>query len=193
MKTCATCGGSGQITKSARTIFGDIRQAAVCPDCGGSGKVPEKACSVCKGKGTKRAVRSMTLKIPAGVDDGAVIRLRGFGEATSGGHKGDLFVNVRVKPHKKFTREGDLILSEQHIGMADAALGSSVDVDTVDGAVTMKIPPGTQSGTDFKLAGHGAPRIKNGGRGDHIVTVIVDTPTKLSRRQQQLLRDFLDF
>lgn len=190
LKTCDNCGGSGQVVNSVRTIFGNIQQAAPCPKCRATGKVPEKVCSVCKGKGTKAGTQKIELKIPAGVDDGATIRLREHGEAIANGPKGDLYVNIRVKPHKAFTREGDLILSQQHIGMIEAALGTEVDVDTVDGAVRMKVPAGTQSGSDFKLSGHGVPHLKGGSRGAHIVTIIVDTPTKLSRHQKQLLEDF---
>lgn len=190
LKTCPVCQGSGQTVKVVRTIFGNVQQAMVCRDCQGTGKVPEKVCSVCHGKGTERKSQEITLKIPAGIDDGAVIRLREHGEAVANGPKGDLYVNVRVKPHKRFTREGDLILSEEHIGMVEAALGTEIDVETVDGPMRMKIPAGTQSGTDFKLSGHGVPHLKTDSRGAHIVTVIVDVPTKLSKQQRQLLEQF---
>ena len=167
-----------------------MRQAVVCPKCGGKGKIPEKNCTVCKGKGTKHKKQDVKLKIPAGIDDGAVIRLREHGEAIANGPKGDLYVNIRVKPHKKFTREGDLILSEEHIDMVQAALGTEVSVDTVDGPVTMKIPAGTQSGSDFKLSNHGVPHIRGNSRGAHIVMIIVDTPTKLTKKQQELLKEY---
>jgi len=192
LKTCDTCKGSGQVVNVMRTIFGNIQQASICPTCKGRGKVPEKACTVCHGKGTQRKTQKLTIKIPAGVDDGATIRLRERGEAIANGSKGDLYVHLRVKAHKKFTREGDLILSEEHIDMVDAALGTEVDVETVDGVVRMKVPPGTQSGTDFKLSGHGVPHLQKTTRGAHIVTVIVDTPTKLTRRQKELLEEFRD-
>ena len=126
------------------------------------------------------------------MDDGATIRLRERGEAVARGAKGDLYVHLRVRPHKKFTREGDLILSEEHISMVDAALGTEIDVDTVDGEVRMKIPAGTQSGTDFKLSNHGVPHLRGSSRGAHIVSVIVDTPTKLSKKQRELLQSFKD-
>ena len=173
-----------------RTVFGNIQQAAVCPKCKGTGKVPEKACTVCKGKGVQSRKQKIQLKIPAGIDDGATIRLREHGEAIANGPKGDLYVNIRVKPHKKFTREGDLILSEEHVSMIDAALGAELEVETVDGPVRMKVPAGTQSGSDFKLSDHGVPHLKGNSRGAHIVTIIVDTPTKLSRRQKELLEEF---
>ena len=127
---------------------------------------------------------------PAGIDDGATIRLRDRGEAIAGGSRGDLYVHIRVKAHKKFTREGNIILSEEHISMVDAALGTEIDVETVDGVITMKIPAGTQSGTDFKLSGHGVPHLHSGSRGPHIVGVIVDTPTKLTKKQKELLEQF---
>lgn len=190
LKTCDTCGGSGQVVNVTRTVFGNIQQASICPTCKGSGKVPEKVCSVCHGKGTQPKKQTISLKIPAGVDDGATIRLREHGEAVANGPKGDLYVNIRVKPHKQFTREGDLILSEQHIDMVTASLGGEIEVPTVDGMVRMKVPAGTQSHSDFKLSGHGVPHLNNKARGAHIVTIVVDTPTKLSPEQAELLQQF---
>ena len=197
LNTCDNCSGSGQITNVMRTVFGNIQQAAPCPKCKGKGKIPEKTCTLCGGRGTQRKDQTIKLKIPAGIDDGATIRLREHGEATADGPKGDLYVNIRVKPHKKFTREGDLILSSEHISMVDAALGTAIEVETVDGPVKMKVPSGTQSGSDFKLSGHGVPYLKTSGRpfdkaqgrGAHIVTILVDTPNKLSAKQKQLLQD----
>ncbi|HET9174436.1 MAG TPA: molecular chaperone DnaJ [Candidatus Saccharimonadales bacterium] len=191
LQTCDQCNGSGQVVTVTRTIFGNIQQASVCPKCHGTGKVPEKVCSVCRGKGTQAKRQAVGLKIPAGIDDGATIRLREHGEAIANGPKGDLYVNIRVKPHKQFTREGDLILSEEHIGMVEAALGTEIDVDTVDGKVRMKVPAGTQSGSDFKLSNHGVPHLKGNSRGAHIVTIVVDTPTKLTKEQQSLLQQFM--
>ncbi|MGH7240732.1 MAG: molecular chaperone DnaJ [Candidatus Saccharimonadales bacterium] len=190
LKTCDTCEGRGQVVTVARTVFGNIQQAAVCPKCHGTGKIPEKVCSVCHGKGTQAKSQHINLKIPAGVDDGATIRLREHGEAIANGPKGDLYVNIRVKSHKHFTREGDLILSEEHIDMVGAALGVEIEVDTVDGPVRMKVPAGTQSGSDFKLSGHGVPHLKGSTRGAHIVTIVVDTPTKLTKQQRELLENF---
>jgi molecular chaperone DnaJ len=134
------------------------------------------------------------VKIPAGIDDGQSIRLSGKGGEPrgDGGEAGDLYVLINVRPHKKFTREGDLILSEETISMIDAALGTELDVDTVDGVVTMKIPAGTQSGADFKLSGHGVPHLRSEARGPQIVTIRVETPTNLTRKQKELLQDFAD-
>ena len=138
--------------------------------------------------------KNIKLKIPAGIDDGMSIRLKGRGgpapEGVEGGERGDLYVTVRVKPHKHLTREGALILSEEKISMVDAALGCEIDVETVDGPITMKVPAGTQSGTPFKLSGHGVPFRADGDRGPHIVTIIVETPKNLSRKQREILEEF---
>lgn len=189
LKTCETCKGHGQVTTATRTIFGNIQQQSICPTCEGRGKIPEKICTVCKGKGTEKKTQKVTLKVPAGIDDGATIRLREHGEAIANGPKGDLYVHVRVKAHKNFTREGDLVLSAQHIDMVSASLGAEIDIRTVDGDIRMKVPAGTQSGTDFKLSGHGVKHPRGDTRGAHIVTIIVDTPTKLSKKQQDLLKE----
>jgi molecular chaperone DnaJ len=173
LKTCPTCKGAGQVGRVMNTIFGQIQQNVVCDTCGGRGKVPEKVCSVCHG-----------------IDDGATIRLNGHGEAIGNGEKGDLYVHIRVKAHKHFTREGDIILSEAHVGMIDAALGTEIDVETVDGKIRMKVPAGTQSGTDFKLSNHGVPHMRSDKRGPHIVSLVVDTPTKLTKQQKELLEQF---
>lgn len=134
----------------------------------------------------------LKVKIPAGIDDGMSIRLRGKGgdAPDDKGEKGDLYVRIHVKPHKTLTREGTLILSEERISMVDAALGCEIDVETVDGKVTMKVPAGTDSGTPFKLSGHGVPFRADGDRGPHIVTIIVETPKNLSRKQKELLEEF---
>jgi molecular chaperone DnaJ len=196
LKACDQCGGSGQVVSVTKTIFGNIQQASICPKCSGRGKIPDKICTVCHGKGTKAKKQLVKMKIPAGIDDGATVRLREHGEAVANGPKGDLYVNIRVKSHKQFTREGELILSDEHIDMVQAALGTEIEVLTVDGQVRMKVPAGTQSGSDFKLSGHGVPRLRGGhstadqSRGAHIVTIVVDTPTKLTTRQQEILQQF---
>lgn len=135
--------------------------------------------------------KEINLKIPAGIDDGQAIRLRGRGGPApdSTGEAGDLLVQIRVRPHKTLTREGYIILSEQHISMIDAALGCEAEIETIDGKITMKVPAGTQSGTPFKLSGHGIP-MRGEERGPHIVNIIVDTPTNLSKKQKELLEEF---
>ena len=191
MKTCPTCHGAGQQTRVMNTMFGAIQQTVPCETCHGAGKIPEKVCTVCHGTGTQRRKQTIKVKIPAGIDDGATIRLANHGEAIGGGEKGDLYIHIRVKADKTFTREGDIILSEQHVSMIDAALGTEIEVQTVDGSVRMKVPAGTQSGTDFKLSNHGVPHLRNEDkRGPHIVSIIVDTPTKLSKKQKKILEEF---
>jgi len=190
-KTCPTCKGSGQIVTAVNTIFGAISQQRECPECRGSGKVPEKKCGVCNGKGLVKEKTEIKVKIPAGIYDGAAIRMPGKGEAIAGGgENGDLYINIKVKAHKKFTREDSLILSEETISMVDAALGAEIDVETVDGTITMKIPAGTQSETNFKLSGHGVPNLQSGNRGAQIVTIKVETPTNLTTEQKELLEKF---
>ena len=190
VKDCATCKGTGQRIQVMRTPFGNVRQQVVCPACHGAGTQIKQPCTACSGRGVSQQEKKINLAIPAGIDDGATIRLRGSGESNYQGAAGDLYVIVQVKPDKHFTREGDLILSEETITMTQAALGDNIKVATIDGELTMKIPPGTQSGTDFRLEKKGVPRIKGSGRGDHIVRVIVETPTRLSAKQKKILQEF---
>lgn len=145
--------------------------------------------------GTETIIRlhdkPLKIKIPAGIEDGMSIRLADKGgEAPSGGVRGDLYVQIRVKPHKTLTREGAIILSEQKVSMIDAALGTEVEVETVDGKIIMQVPAGTQSHTPFKLSGHGAPLMRGEGRGPHIVNIIVETPKNLTKKQKEILQEF---
>jgi molecular chaperone DnaJ len=190
MKACDTCKGHGQVNQAINTPFGVIQNVQTCPTCRGSGKIPESPCSVCGGKGVVDGEEEINIKIPAGVDDGMTIRLQGKGEAAAESASGDLYVVLNVSSHKKFTREGDLILSSEHIAMVDAALGTEIEVETVDGKLKVKIPAGIQSGTDIKLSGHGVPHVRGGSRGAHIVRILVDTPVKLSKKQKELLEEF---
>lgn len=189
-KTCPTCKGSGQQVRVVNSLFGPIQQAETCRTCRGKGKIPEKECVECGGRGVKREKQDIKVKIPAGVDEGSAIRLSGRGEAVADGTAGDLYVAIHVRPHKKFTREGDLILSEETISMIDAALGTELEVETVDGKLVMKIPAGTQSGADFKLSGHGVPHLRGNSRGAHIITIRVETPTNLTKKQREILEEF---
>lgn len=191
MRACSTCQGSGQVTQVHNTFLGQIRQANMCPTCRGRGEVPEKVCTVCKGTGVEREHKDVKIKIPAGIDDGATIRLREYGDAIANGDRGDLYVHIKVKPHKKFTREGDLILSEETISMVDATLGMDLTVDTVEGEKTLKIPAGTQPGTDFRLRSLGVPHLRGSGRGDQIVSIKVEIPKRINKRQEELLRSFI--
>lgn len=192
-KTCDTCGGQGQVVQAQRTMLGTIQHATVCPDCHGSGSVPEKACNECNGKGTKRSKHKINVKIPAGISDGSTIRLRERGEAPPGGGsqatKGDLYVHVSVRPSKQFTRQGKDIVSEATIDMVDAALGTEIEVPTVDGEKKLKVPAGTQHGQTFRISGSGVPHGRGDTRGDHLVTVNVSIPKKLSGKQKELLQE----
>jgi molecular chaperone DnaJ len=190
-KTCDTCKGRGQVTRIQQTILGSIQQTASCPTCSGRGQIPEKACTVCHGAGVMRRSRTLTIKVPAGVDDGATMRLSGNGAAPKGGGpKGDLYVQIRVRPDRRFERHGRDIHSEITIPMVAAALGTEVTVETVDGPVTLKIPSGTQSGKVFKLSNRGVPGLGRSTRGDHMVAVTAEIPTKLSSKQRELLEQF---
>jgi molecular chaperone DnaJ len=193
LKTCETCKGAGQVTRVQQTILGAIQQAAVCPTCNGRGEMPETPCEVCHGSGVKRRRHEIKVKIPAGVDNGATMRLTGQGATRkgAGGAKGDLYVQIRVRSDRQFVRENSNILSEAIMPMAQAALGVEIPVETVDGEVLLKIPAGTQSGKVFKLSGRGVPGLNGRGRGDHLVRVTVETPTKLSGRQKELLEEFM--
>jgi molecular chaperone DnaJ len=174
-----------------RPSWGAIQQTSLCPTCSGRGKIPEKPCTVCHGSGVQRGSRKLTVKIPAGVDDGATMRLSGQGSAPrGGGQKGDLYVAIRVRADRRFERDDRDILSEVTISMVEAALGTETEVETVDGPVKLKVPAGTQSGKVFKLSGRGVPGLSGRSRGDHLVTVIVETPTKLSAKQRELLEQF---
>ncbi|MEX0668490.1 MAG: molecular chaperone DnaJ [Candidatus Saccharimonadales bacterium] len=190
MKTCDNCNGSGQVVQVQNTILGSIQHRSICSKCHGLGEIPEKACSNCGGKGTKRAKQDIKIKVPAGINDGATLRVSGRGEAIAKGPKGDLYVHVNVRPSREFSRRGHDILSNATINIVEAALGTEIDVNTVDGKTKMKIPSGTQSGQVFKLSGRGVPR---GGsissRGDHLVNVTVAVPKRLSRKQKNLLED----
>ncbi|MFI5240183.1 MAG: molecular chaperone DnaJ [Candidatus Saccharimonadia bacterium] len=188
LKQCSTCQGTGQVTSVQQTILGAIRQSRPCNTCHGRGEIPEKPCTRCSGKGIIRHTKTITVKIPAGIDHGNTIRIGGAGEAIQGGRQGDLYVHIRIKPDKRWTRQGQNILSEATISMIDAALGTQIPVETVDGKLNLRIPAGTQSGKIIKLSDRGVPFGNR--RGDHLVAVRVEIPTKLTSRQKELLEEF---
>lgn len=185
--TCKTCGGTGQIMTTKRTVFGVIQHAAVCPDCSGEGKTYEKKCSICHGTGRVRTTTRLKVRIPAGVSDGTTIKVTSQGDAgAKGGPAGDLFVHIAVQPHRDFTRRGTDILSTEKIHVATAVLGGDVEIKTVHGKVPLTIPAGTQPGTTFTLEGQGAPKLGSERRGNHIVTVTLDIPKRLSNTEKEL-------
>lgn len=188
MKKCHTCNGQGFTIAAQRTLFGTVQTRVACTTCHGRAEVPEKSCTECTGKGTVHRKKTIRVEIPAGVEDGMQIRVRGQGEALGGGETGDLYIHVRVQQDSRFERDGDTIYVTKPVGFTQAALGDEVDIDTVDGKVKMKIPPGTQSGEELRLRGKGVPNSR-GGRGDQIVIVQVVTPKKLSREERELLEE----
>ncbi len=186
-KVCQTCGGRGQVI-SSRGIFSI---AQTCPRCEGAGRVIDKPCKVCQGAGRKEHTSKITIKIPAGVDTGNRLRSSGNGEAgVRGGPPGDLYVVLHVKPHDIFQREGDDILCEVPVSFVQAALGSEIEVPTLNGKAQIKIPAGTQSGTMFRLKGKGMKNVQGYGWGDLHVRVIVEVPSRLNAAQREKLQEF---
>jgi molecular chaperone DnaJ len=189
--TCERCGGRGQVTSSQQTIFGVFAQAAICPDCHGTGKKPKQKCSQCHGQGRQRQSRTLQVSLPAGIADGQIVRIAGKGEAPPfGGVNGDLYVTVHIRSHGTMRRQKDNVHSSVPVSFVDAALGTEVAVETLDGKSQLKIPAGTQPGAKLTLSSKGFPHLGAGGRGDHVVTVDVEIPKRLSRKQRQLLEEF---
>lgn len=192
-KTCSTCNGSGQVRVQRQTPLGSFVSTSACDSCGGKGKVIENPCPSCSGRGQTRKNRKISINIPAGVDTGNVMPLRGEGEhGTNGGPAGDLYIRINVTPSKKFTRKGVDVYIDAHISMAKAALGTEITVATVDGDVKYTVPAGTQSGTLFRLKGKGIPRVNSSGRGDQYVKVIVDIPKTLNDKQREALKMLME-
>jgi molecular chaperone DnaJ len=187
MNTCRTCDGAGIEIATERTILGVMQRKRTCSTCYGSGEVPKKSCSTCNGEGIEKRQRTLEIKIPSGVENGSILRVRGEGEAIKHGQSGDLFVRIHVKSDPRFKREGAEIFSKIKIGFTQAALGDTIEIETIDGKVELTIPAGTQSGTEFRLKGKGVQM--NRGRGDHFVSVYVATPKKLDRKQKKLLEE----
>lgn len=186
---CPDCKGRGSVMRTARTPFGMMQTQEPCSRCGGSGKIIHQPCPTCKGKGKVRRTRRIKVDIPAGIDDGQTISLRGLGNAgRNGGPAGDLLVTVSVRSHPQFEREGTSILYELPVSIAQAALGAEVEVPTIDGKVKYTLPEGTQSGSVTRLRGKGVPYLHGGGRGDQFITVRVVTPKNLTSEQKDLLR-----
>ncbi|MFH1233914.1 MAG: molecular chaperone DnaJ [Patescibacteria group bacterium] len=190
IENCKTCGGSGRVIKVQRTIFGNMQVQMTCHDCGGEGKFFKEKCSACDGIGVVNKIVNFKVKIPAGINNNETIRLSGKGEAGANkGQAGDLYLKIRINSDRRFERDGVNIKSWVKISFSQVALGDKIEVVTVDGLVDLKIPEGTQTGKIFILRNKGVPYLNSHGRGDHLVEVIVKTPTNLSRRQKELLKD----
>lgn len=193
MHTCARCGGSGRVRQEQRSMFGSFVTEEECPECGGRGVVPDEACKQCKGSGTVRRQARVSVDIPAGIDSGQILTVRGQGNAgIDGGPPGDLLVAIAVKPDKLFERVGYDLLLDLKINMVQASLGEEIEVPTLEGKVRYKVPEGTQSGTVFRLKGKGIQHIGSTRVGDLYVRVEVVVPKRLSEKQKKLLRAFAD-
>ncbi|WKY43492.1 molecular chaperone DnaJ [Eubacteriaceae bacterium ES2] len=190
-KTCDKCGGSGQVVSRQQTPFGTVQQVHTCDKCGGEGTIIEKPCTHCNGSGLELKERTISIKIPAGVDDESVLPLRGEGNAgPNNGPKGDLYVYISVEEDELFKREGDDVHYELPLTFVQAALGDSLVVPTLDGKIKLKIPEGTQNGKVFRLKNKGIPNVNGRGRGDLFIVVNVEVPKKLNREQRKALEEF---
>ncbi|MFA5887337.1 MAG: molecular chaperone DnaJ [Candidatus Nanoarchaeia archaeon] len=188
---CSGCNGSGMSKKTFRTPFGMMMQSGPCSQCGGTGSTAKEHCKKCHGKGVVRKTKQLTVTIPAGVDSGSTLRLANEGEAGERGtSNGNLYIELRVKPHKLFEREGNDIYLEYPVTFAQASLGDEIKVPTLHGDVTMKIPAGTQSETVFKIKGKGIKYYNSDALGDELVKVVVKVPEKLTKKQKELLEEF---
>jgi len=187
---CPQCNGTGEVRRQQQTILGSFVQVSACPRCHGEREIVTTPCTNCRGQKVVRTERAISVKIPAGVDEGTRIRLSGEGEpGTRGGPPGNLFVVLRVKPHAHFRREENSILLELGINVAQAALGDQIQVPTLDGMEDMAVPAGTQTGDTFRLRGKGVPFLRRNGRGDQIIMVHVMIPGRLSPRQKELFKE----
>ncbi len=190
--TCSKCGGKGQVVFTSQSLFGTVRNVQTCPDCSGTGKIIKDKCPDCKGLGYISSRKKLSVSIPAGIDNGQSVRLREKGEpGVNGGPRGDLLVEVIIAPHPIFQRQDMNIFSTAPISFAVAALGGDILIDTVDGKVSYTVKPGTQTDTKVRLKGKGVPSLRSSSvRGDQYVTLVVQTPTKLSGDAKKLLKQF---
>ena len=189
--TCPTCHGTGQVKTVQRTPLGNFQSVRTCSSCGGKGTIIKEPCRKCGGKGTVRNGKKVRVKIPAGIDNGQQVYVRNEGDAgANGGPNGDLILNVRVKPHKIFIRQGYDVLCDYPISFVQATLGAEVQVPTIDGKVSYTIPEGTQTGTVFRLKGKGIQKVNSTQRGDQYVTIKIEIPKDLSESQKDILRHF---
>ncbi len=188
VQTCGTCRGSGYVRQVKSTFLGQMQTTTSCPTCGGSGQTVTANCTKCKGDGRLYGDETIEIEIPAGVEEGMQLSLRGKGNAgANGGPAGDLLINIEEVAHPELQRDGMKLIYELYLNFADAALGTSVEVPTIDGRVKIKIPAGTQSGKIFRLKGKGLPSVQSYGRGDELIYVNVWTPKKLNNEEKELL------
>ena len=192
-EVCPDCKGTGTVRTQQRTAFGVFQSTGACSRCSGTGKIIHTPCPKCRGAGSVRNQKKLSVSIPAGIDDGETISLRGQGNAgKNGGPSGDLLVTIQVKPSPVFQREGTSIYISTKLSFVQAALGAEIQVPTLDGDVALTIPEGTQTGSVFRLRGKGVPSLRGGGRGDQYVTVDLETPKNLSAKQKELMRELAE-
>jgi molecular chaperone DnaJ len=190
-QTCPTCRGAGQVRAQTQSFFGTVVTNQLCPQCRGLGEVITTPCSACRGAGRTRVTETVTVKLPRGIDGGYRLRIPRAGHAgLDGGPAGDLYVYIQLEPHPHFSRDGDDLRYDLTVGIAQAALGCTFEVPTMEGSEVIQLPPGTQPGTEFHLRGEGMPRLQGHGMGDLIVTVRVEVPQKLSPRARELLEHY---
>ncbi len=191
VSTCPRCHGSGRLQQVSRSLFGEFIRTAACPECGGTGRLVEHPCETCSGAGRTLEERKLSVEVPPGIHDGQRIRLSGEGHAGAlGGRAGDLYVAVRIRPHERFVREGNDIFSQVDLTIVQAALGTNVSIETLEGPVELEFDPGTQPGQVRVLRGRGMPVLQGSGRGDHRVLVNVLVPRRLTDEQRRLLEEF---
>ena len=192
-EVCPTCHGTGNVQVRRQTPMGVFASTTPCSKCGGTGKIIHQPCPDCHGQGRIRKRRAIKVNIPAGIDDGQTISLRGQGHAgKNGGPNGDLLITIMVQPHEIFRREGTSVFCEAPITFAQAVLGGTLEIPTIDGKVKYDIPEGTQTGSVFRLRGKGIPSLNGRGRGDQYVTVNIETPKNLNKEQKEALKKFSD-
>jgi molecular chaperone DnaJ len=179
MNTCSVCNGNGSVREIKQSFFGQFESQKLCDTCRGSGKVPKTKCSKCKGEGVLKQQTNIKIKVPSGINDGEMLRLSGAGEAVSGGMSGDLYIKVHVKKHSLFKRDGNDLVMDLNIKISDALLGGEYKIKTLDGEVALKIPEGTKHGEYLKIKNKGVPTESK--RGDIVVKINIDIPTKLSK------------
>lgn len=193
VETCGTCRGAGMVNRVTQTPFGMMQTAVQCPTCSGAGKVVKSPCNVCKGDGRVFGEETIDVDIPAGVHDGIQLNMAGKGNSgAKGGSPGDLVINIEETPHEEFTRDGNNVLYELFLNMADAALGTKIEVPTLDGRARIVVPPGTQSGKVFRLKDKGLPALQSYQRGDQLIHVNVWTPKKVTDEERKLLEKLRD-
>ncbi|WP_312939316.1 molecular chaperone DnaJ [Oscillibacter sp.] len=192
-EVCPDCHGSGTVQTRKQTPLGVFASTGPCPRCGGKGRIIHQPCKECYGTGMLRSRHTIEVKVPAGIDDGQTISIRGQGHAgKNGGPAGDLLITITVKPHELFRREGNSVLCEAPITFAQAVLGAELEIPTIDGKVKYTLPEGTQTGTTFRLRGKGIPLLNGRGRGDQYVTVYIETPKNLNKAQKEALIKFAE-